>query len=87
MDTTDDIKAKVKNFILSEFLPDEDPDSLTDETALISDGILDSIATIKLVSFLEEQFGVSLAAHELSADYLDSVNAIAEIVQSKRRTG
>jgi len=42
---------------LSAFLPGESPDELNDETPLITGGILDSISTLKLVVFLEEQFG------------------------------
>ncbi len=57
---TDAIKGPIKDFILSEFLPGEDPDELTDGTPLISGGILDSIATLKLVMFLEEKFGITL---------------------------
>jgi acyl carrier protein len=47
------IKEDVKEFILREFLPGESPQELTDSTPLITGGILDSLATIKLVSFLE----------------------------------
>jgi len=45
------IKATVKNFILNEFLPGEDPAALTDTTALVTTGILDSIAVLKAVIF------------------------------------
>ena len=45
------INADVKGFILKEFLPGESPEQLTDSTPLITGGILDSIATLKLVAF------------------------------------
>ena len=57
----------MKDFILQEFLPGEDPNELTESTPLITGGILDSIATLKLVMFLEEQFGITLQAHEADA--------------------
>ena len=78
-----EIKNTVRGYILEEFLPGENPDELTDSTPLITGGILDSIATLKLVSFLEEQFKIELAPHETDADHLDSVAAIASLVQSK----
>lgn len=74
---------KVKEHILSEFLTGEDPDALTESTPLISGGILDSISTIKLVAFLEEQFSVQFQAHEISTDFLDTLADIAAIVESK----
>ena len=83
MDTT---KATIKEYILREFLPGESPDSIDDTTALITSGVLDSIATVKLVAFLEDQFGVLVEPHELNPDYLNHLPDIAQLVDSKRST-
>ena len=80
----DDIKTTVHDYILREFLPGEDPAELTDTTPLITGGILDSISTLKLVVFLEEQFGVTLEAFEAGADHLDSIGSIAALVERKK---
>lgn len=80
----DDIKATVKQYILDEFLPGEDPNNLADDTPLISGGILDSIATLKLVMFMEEQFGITLAAHEASKEHLDTLTDITTLVSEKK---
>ncbi len=79
----DDIKASVKEYILAKFLPGENPDMLEDDTPLITGGVIDSISTVELVSFLEEQYDVKFEAHEMSDDYLDTLNVIAATVQSK----
>jgi acyl carrier protein len=76
----DTIKGRVKDYIVREFLTGEDPDSLTDSTPLISGGILDSISTIKLVTFLEQSFNIQVEAHEMSADYLDDLSRITAMV-------
>ena len=81
---TDDIKTTLKEFILREFLPGEDANELTDTTPLITGGILDSIATLKLVLFLEERFGVKLEAHETDPDYLDNIAKISDLILSKK---
>jgi len=44
---SDAIKNALKEFILTEFLPGEDPNELTETTPLITGGVLDSIATLK----------------------------------------
>ena len=80
----EDIKQAIKRYILEEFLPGEDPAELTDSTPLITGGILDSLATIKLVVFLEERFKVQIEAHETMADYLDTIADIAQLVSSKK---
>ena len=81
---TDDINVAVKSYILSEFLPGEDPAELTDSTRLISGGVLDSIATLKLVLFIEEKFGVTLQAHETDREHLDTIADIANLIRSKK---
>jgi acyl carrier protein len=79
----DAIKDAVKSYILKEFLPGEDPNELTDSTPLVTGGILDSLATLKLVSFLEEQYGITVQAHEADVEHLDTVQDIAALVRSK----
>ena len=80
----DEIKTAVKEFILSEFLPGEDPDELTETTPLISGGILDSIATMKVVLFIEERFNVVFEAHEVDRENFDSIESIVGLVSAKR---
>ena len=78
------MEASIREFILGEFLPGEDPANLTPSTPLITTGVLDSIATLKLVMFLEEQFGISLAAHETGAEHLDTIARIVALIRAKR---
>ena len=84
--TTPDITATVKTFILERFLPGEDPQNLTTETPLLSGGVLDSISTIELISFLEKHFGVKVEAYEIGEEHLDTLTRIAATVQSKLAT-
>jgi acyl carrier protein len=75
----------VHDYILQTFLPGEDPAELTDETPLITGGILDSISTLKLVVFLEERFNVVVEAYEAGVENLDSVAQIVGLIDSKKR--
>jgi len=81
---TDDVRKTVKEFILNEFLPGEDPAELTDATPLITGGVLDSIATLKLVLFVEERYGITLEAHDVDPEHLDTVELIARLIQAKK---
>jgi acyl carrier protein len=74
----------IRDYILREFLPGEDPAELTGRTPLITGGILDSISTLKLVVFLEERFGVTVEAHEAGVEHLDSVAEIARLIVDKQ---
>jgi len=84
---SDDVRAAVKEFILREFLPGEDPAELTEATPLITGGVLDSIATLKLVLFIEERFGITLEAHEVSPEHINTVADIARLVDAKKAKG
>ena len=79
----DPIADVVTSYILDEFLPGTSRSELTADTPLITDAILDSLATIKLVSFLEERYDIQIHPHEAMADHLDTVTAITALVRSK----
>jgi len=81
--TEPEIGEAIKKFILNEFLRGEDPSALTDTTPLITGGILDSLATVSLVLFLEERFHVQIEAHETTIDYFNTVSDIEQLIHSK----
>jgi acyl carrier protein len=85
--TIDAIGSTIRMYILEQFLPGADPEELTDTTPLISGGILDSLATVRLVMFLEEQFQIEVHAHEVNAENLESLERIAGFVRGKRVSG
>jgi acyl carrier protein len=80
----EEIRRAVSDYILAHFLPGEDPSELTESTPLITGGVLDSIATLKLVVFLEDRFGVTVEAHEAGVATLDSVAQIASLIARKK---
>lgn len=57
-----------------------------DDTSLISSRLMDSIITLKLVSYLEDTFNIEFEAHEVTQENLDSINKITAIVQRKQTT-
>jgi acyl carrier protein len=81
-----DVKNAIRQFIIQTYLPGESPDNLKDDTPLRTSGILDSMSTLGLVSFVEESFGVSLEAHETGIEYFDRIEDIAALVQRKQAT-
>lgn len=79
-----EVGEAVKAYVLEEFLPGEDPSQLTDATPLQSTGILDSIATLGLVSFLEDRFDIRIEPHELDGESFSNIGNIEKLVASKR---
>jgi len=47
-------------------------------------GILNSIAVLKVVTFLENQFGITIKPHEAVVENLSTLSDIARLVMSKK---
>ena len=80
---TVNVRDAVREFVLENFLQGEDPGNLQDHTELKESGILDSLATLKLVTFLEESFNVELEANDLTPANLETLESIEKLVNSK----
>ena len=79
-----DDKAKIREFIVEEFMPDMSPDELDDDFDLQTGGAVDSLGLLKLVAWLESEFGVSVDESELGPDSLRTVDAIKQFVDERR---
>jgi acyl carrier protein len=74
----------VQDFILENYLPGESRANLLEDTPLRTSGILDSIATLNLVSFIEREFGIQVEAHETGIDNFDRIRDIVAFIERKR---
>lgn len=85
METNQDVKNAVRRYLLDEFLPGESEANLRDDTPLRTGGILDSVATLKVVSFVEQRFGIEIEAHEAGVENFDRIEDIAALVAAKKK--
>ena len=67
--------------ILSEICPGIDFET---ETALIDDGLIDSLDIVAVVTELMEAFYVELGVDDLTPEIFNSVEAIEELIESKQ---
>jgi acyl carrier protein len=82
---TSEIRTVVREFILSEFLAGEDASKLSDDTPLITGGVLDSVAIIRLVTHFEERFNIVFDTQEVTFENFDTVDRMVEVVGDKVR--
>jgi acyl carrier protein len=78
-----DISAKIKDFIMTEVNPDLGLTRLDDDEPLIESGIVDSLAVLKIMSFLDEAFGVDLSSSEIRLENFRDVKTICGLVQQQ----
>jgi acyl carrier protein len=74
----------IRQFILTKYLPGESPENLRDDTPLRTSGVLDSLATLGLISFIEQEYGIEVEAHETDIDNFDKIQDIVAFIERKR---
>ena len=77
-----DIKNKIKDFIIDNFLFGN-ADGLEDNTSFLEEGIIDSTGVLELITFLEENFLIKVEDEELIPENLDSINNVAGFLNKK----
>jgi len=77
------IKDQVRQFIREELASAKGINSFSDDESLMENGVIDSLGVFRLVTFLEENFGVRIGDEEISAENLQSVNKIEQLVLGK----
>jgi acyl carrier protein len=58
--------------------------NIAPSTSLLDGGIVDSMGTLDIVMFLEEEFDLTMDDEDLIAENFGSIDAIAQFVQLKR---
>jgi acyl carrier protein len=75
-------KAAIREYIVSTWLSGDER-GLTDETDLQESGLLDSLTTLSLISFLEETFKIQLDPADIHAESFRTLDAIVTLVSQK----
>lgn len=75
------MKDAVRNFIVTTFMHGEG--ALDDDDQIFEKGIIDSLGFIKLLSFIENRFKVSIDMSEVSMDKFGSISDIVRTIESK----
>lgn len=78
-----DSKTAIRQFVVENFLFGRG-DTLTDTASFLDEGIIDSTGVLQVVAFLEETFAISVGDSEVIPENLDSIDAIAVFVETKR---
>lgn len=76
-------RDELRDFILDRFAGELDalglePEDVPEDFDLLSEGIMDSLALLELVTAIEERYGVEVALDGLAADRLTLVGPLVE---------
>ena len=79
----DDLERKILDYVVEEYVEEEDEDEVSVETPLISSGLVDSFSMTSLKSYLEREFDITISDEEADTDTFDKIENIAKLVKSK----
>ena len=77
-----DTNKIIRQFIVENFLSGQD-NGLQDDASFLDEGIIDSTGILELVSFLEEEFSISVEDEELIPENLDSIVNVVTYLERK----
>jgi len=79
------MQSIITAYISRELISNPDLLPLREDTPLLETGILDSLAVLRLVLYLEEQFGVVVAADEVIPENFETVTAICRFLRTQHQ--
>ncbi len=82
-----DLRAALREFILTRLDPGLSADDLTDDTPLFGHhGVIESLAVLEVVEFLETHGGFRVKPHEIVEDHFGSVGRLVAYAQARSST-
>ena len=74
-------KETVRNFLQELLAEYGETADFSDDTSLLISGMLDSLAVLRIVVFLEQEFGLDLSDQGFDQNDFDSVTSIMRMIE------
>ncbi len=79
----DELGLTIRTFVVEELLGGDAPADLTDETPLLSSGLVDSIGLEQLLFFFEDELGLTIEDADLKAAHFETISSIRRLLERK----
>ncbi|MBQ0752957.1 MAG: acyl carrier protein [Gammaproteobacteria bacterium] len=80
----ENIRKKVRSFLLGNYLFTEDESALDNDVSFLESGLVDSTGMMEVIFFIEETFSISVDDVEMVPENLDSVENLVAFVARKQ---
>ncbi len=77
----EDLKKIIIDYVKKEYLDEDSDQVITENTKLISGGIVDSFSMVSLKLFLEKKFQIQIPDQRATPEAFDTVNNIIALVK------
>jgi len=79
-----EVIERVRNYVYENFLYMHAKFELRDDDRLLEKGVIDSMAIVEMISFIESEFGIRANEDEVSEANFGSLSGIARFVGEKQ---
>ena len=76
--------ADLKQFLRTIQKPNRPVESVGIDERLVASGLVDSLAIMQILVYLEEQYGIDFAANGFDPDRLATMGSIVELIEESR---
>jgi acyl carrier protein len=76
------MEAVVNDYLMRELITQSGP--LKHDTPLLKTGLLDSLSMLKLVLFLEEEFGIIVDPEDVIPEHFETVDTICAYLRTRQ---
>jgi acyl carrier protein len=76
-----DLKSLIIDYVKREYLEEDSEEEVTENTPLISSGIVDSFSMVSLKTFLEKKFNIKIPDEKATPEAFDTVNNILNLLK------
>ena len=74
----------IERFIVEELLRDGARQSLSMDEPLVSTGLIDSLAMLRLIGFLEEEFSLTIGDGDVTLDNFETMRHLMQFLERKQ---
>ena len=79
------IQERIKSYLLSEVAADLGKETLSVDEDLLEQGIIDSMGIMSLISFMEENFDISVEDREIVPENFQTIASIEQFITQKKQ--
>jgi len=80
MSNIEEMQEAILEYVIDEYVDEDDDEEVECDTPLISSGIVDSFSMVSLKVFLEKKYQIKLPDDEATPEAFDTVNSIIALV-------
>lgn len=80
-DRSEIISDRIRAYVMEETFAERE--KIHNETLVFKEGYFDSMGFIRLVSFLENEFGIRISDEDLVEQNFESINAISRFISAR----